>query len=78
VLEDIILRCLNKAKDRKFEKVAFPPIGVGVQKYPPEMVAECFLRASSTFAEKNPDCSKNNIILVACESGDACTIKVIT
>jgi len=78
VLEDIILRCLYKVKDRKFEKVAFPPIGVGAQNYPPEIVAECFLRASSSFAEENPDCANNSIILVAHGPAGASDIKVIT
>lgn len=49
----MILKCLNEAEKLKAESIAFPAIGTGVLRYPPETVGKVFLEACAEFAESN-------------------------
>ncbi|KAF6038116.1 PARP15 [Bugula neritina] len=64
VLEKLISKCLLWTKDNSARSIAFPAIGTGLLRFPPDVVAKSFVRAAAKFAKDNEDTTVERIIMI--------------
>ena len=50
----MLTKCLELAEKLAVLSIAFPAIGTGLLRYPPEDTAKCFYDAAVEFARKHP------------------------
>ncbi|XP_041371316.1 protein mono-ADP-ribosyltransferase PARP15-like [Gigantopelta aegis] len=63
-LEEVITTCLEKADTDGHSSIAFPVLGVGKQKYPPDAVADIFFKTIIKFAERSPGSLQKVVVAV--------------
>ncbi|XP_041369437.1 protein mono-ADP-ribosyltransferase PARP15-like [Gigantopelta aegis] len=69
-LEEVITTCLEKADADGHSSIAFPVLGVGKLKYPPDAVAKIFFETVIGFAERSPG-SLQKVVVAIFNSNDA-------
>lgn len=54
MLEEIVLKCLKICDHKKASTIAFPALGSGALKYPPEVVAKVMVTTVQNYFQTNP------------------------
>ena len=53
-METATTKCLQIAEEKGFDSVAFPALGAGTLRYPPDLVAKAMYNATIRYGQQNP------------------------